>query len=257
MRLILVFLLFFGVSNTSFAQLGGGEDEVYLKGDYVAAKFNGGGIEKFHEFINHELDFSKMVKAGNVVFTFTIAETGEIKNLRIVEFPEIGMATEVIRVIKLAPKWEPAKRGTKPISVNVRYPIVFSDTKKEAYYVGNIPKQTKPTDAIIQQKVSSNVGPTESAPEFPGGSNGLKQFVKNNFNYSNSLNLKGKVITSFVIDSEGNVVDVVVSEDLGYGTKEEAIRMIKSMPKWKPGMQHGKAVRVKYSLPITIGEKTN
>ncbi|MEO8516989.1 MAG: energy transducer TonB [Flavobacterium sp.] len=253
MRLILVFVLFFGISNASFAQLGGAEDEVYLKGDYEAAKFNGGGIQKFHEFINRELDFSKMVKAGKVVFTFTIAETGEIKNLRIVEFPEIGMATEVIRVIKLAPKWEPAKRGTKPISINVRYPIVFSETKKEAFYVADTPKPNN----VIAQGQSSNAVPAESAPEFPGGNNGLKAFIKDNFNYSNSLNLKGKVLASFVIDTEGNIVDVVVSEDLGYGTKEEALRMIKSMPKWKPGTQRGKSIKARYSLIINIGAKTN
>ncbi len=109
------------------AQLGGGEGEVYLKGEYLEAKFNGGGIEKFNDFINKELDYSKITKPGKIVFTFTVAETGEIKNIRIVEFPYIEMATEIIRVIKKAPHWQPASRGGRPVSINVRFPMNFND----------------------------------------------------------------------------------------------------------------------------------
>ena len=124
MKLILVFMLFFGMASPCFAQIDG-EDEVYLNGDYIDAKFNGGGIEKFHEFLTSQIDYSKLTKPGKVVFTFTIAETGEIKNIRIVEFPYIEMATEIIRVIKLAPHWQPAKRGGKPVSVNIKFPMNF------------------------------------------------------------------------------------------------------------------------------------
>ncbi|MGH2667289.1 energy transducer TonB [Flavobacterium sp.] len=109
----------------------GGEDEVYLNGDYVEANFNGGGIAKFHEFISSNLDHSKITKPGKIVFTFTISESGEIKNLRIVEFPYIEMATEIIRVINAAPKWQPAKRGGKSISLDVRFPMDFSTRSKE------------------------------------------------------------------------------------------------------------------------------
>ncbi|TGD57427.1 energy transducer TonB [Flavobacterium humi] len=123
MRLFLLFFLLVApvVANAQIS----GEDEVYLNGDYVEARFNGGGIEKFHEFIYSRLDRSKITKPGKIVFTFVISETGEIKDVRIVEFPYVEMATEIIRVIKTAPKWQPAKRGGKPTSLNVRFPMEF------------------------------------------------------------------------------------------------------------------------------------
>lgn len=116
-----VFCLFSMVSNAQIS----GEDEVYLKGDFVDAKFEGEGILKFHDFITSHLDKYILTKPGKIVFTFTISEMGQLKNIRIVEFSYLEMATEIIRVIKLAPNWQPARRGGKPISLNVRFPMEF------------------------------------------------------------------------------------------------------------------------------------
>jgi uncharacterized FlaG/YvyC family protein len=253
MRLILVFLLFFGISNTCFAQFGG-EDEVYLKGEYQEAKFNGGGIQKFHEFINHNLDFSKMIKSGKVVFTFTIAETGEIKNLRIVEFPEIGMATEVIRVIKLAPHWEPAKRGGKPISINVRYPIVFSNQKKEASYTPDAAQNAK-TETTEDNKTSKETA-VEKAPEFSGGLKDFSNYFTKHFNFS-SKSIKGKLMINFTIYEDGSINDIEISKNLGDDVANEAMRVMKNCPKWSPGMQNGKPIRAKYAFPIDINIKVD
>lgn len=102
-----------------------GEDEVYLKGELINPKFNGGGIELFRDYVYSRIDKSKIKQAGKVVFTFDIAETGEIKNIRIIEFKDMDFAMEVIRVLKLAPKWIPASRAGKPISLNVKFPVEF------------------------------------------------------------------------------------------------------------------------------------
>ena len=107
-----------------FSQIGG-EDEVYLGGDRIEAKFNGGGIEEFTKFINKEFDYSKVTKAGKMVGSFTVDVDGTIKNIKIIEFFDIESATEFIRVLKKCPKWEPAKRGGKPISIEIKYPMVF------------------------------------------------------------------------------------------------------------------------------------
>ena len=63
---------------------------------------------------------------------------------------------------------------------------------------------------------------------------------------------KGKLIVSFIIETDGRLSDIKVLKDLGYGTSEEAIRVLQSSPKWIPGKQNGKPVRVAYSLPINI-----
>jgi periplasmic protein TonB len=64
--------------------------------------------------------------------------------------------------------------------------------------------------------------------------------------------LKGKVYVTFVVEKDGSLTDIKVLRDIGYGTGKEAIRVLSKCPKWMPGEQNGKKVRVLYSLPITI-----
>jgi len=102
-----------------------GEDEVYLKGDRIEAKFNGGGIDEFTDFIHKEFDYTKVTKPGKMVGAFTVDVDGSVKNIKIIEFFDVESATEFIRVLKKCPKWEPAKRNGKAISIEIKYPMVF------------------------------------------------------------------------------------------------------------------------------------
>ena len=112
------------MSFLSVAQIGG-EDEVYLNSERIDPTFNGGGLDKFYEYINREFDFSKVTKTGKMITSFTITETGEIKNIKVVQFTDIESATEIIRVLKKAPKWKPATRNGKEISVDMKFPMDF------------------------------------------------------------------------------------------------------------------------------------
>lgn len=93
--------------------------------DVVEPKFNGGGMDKFYEFIKSEFDFSKVTKAGKLLFSFTINVNGEMKNMRVLKFPNEEAAIEIIRVIDKAPKWIPAKRAGKPFSTEIKFPMDF------------------------------------------------------------------------------------------------------------------------------------
>ena len=119
-RLIILLLIPFG----AFSQIGG-EDEVYLKGDRVEAKFNGGGIDKFSTYVHEQFNYSKVKKAGRMMAAFTVDVDGSIKNIRLVEMLDVDSGVEMIRVLNKCPKWEPAKRGGKPISIEIKYPMVF------------------------------------------------------------------------------------------------------------------------------------
>lgn len=119
--LLLIIMLF---SLSISAQIIG-EGEVYLKGELIDPKFNGGGIKAFSDYVYGHIDKSKIKEAGKVVFTFDIVETGELKNIRIVEFKDMDFAMEVIRVLKLTPKWIPASRNGKPISLTIKFPVEF------------------------------------------------------------------------------------------------------------------------------------
>lgn len=126
----IAFLLFFMVTLSGFSQIQG-EDEVYLSGDRIEPTFNGGGLELFYDYINKNFDFSKVTKAGRMITAFTINENGEIKNIKVVQFVDIESATEIVRVLKSCPKWEPAKRGGKTISVEIKFPLEFKMKKKK------------------------------------------------------------------------------------------------------------------------------
>ena len=93
----------------------------------------------------------------------------------------------------------------------------------------------------------------EEYPEFPGGEKALYEYIKNNVNYSElaiKTNIEGTVYVEFVVEKDGSISDVKVLRGIGGGCDEEAVRVVKSMPKWKPGKQRGQPVRVYYTLPI-------
>jgi periplasmic protein TonB len=95
----------------------------------------------------------------------------------------------------------------------------------------------------------------ENHPEFNGGLPAMYEFLGVNIKYPEAAakaNVQGKVFVTFVVGSDGAVRDVKVLKGLGYGTDEEAVRVVKAMPNWKPGSQDGKKVAVKYNLPISF-----
>jgi protein TonB len=95
----------------------------------------------------------------------------------------------------------------------------------------------------------------EQNPEFAGGMNALLKFLQKNLHYPTpavNANVMGKVYMQFVVGQDGNISKVDVLKGIGFGCDEEAQRVVKLMPKWSPGRQSGKAVAVKFTLPINF-----
>ena len=96
----------------------------------------------------------------------------------------------------------------------------------------------------------------ESMPEFPGGQQALFKYLAENVKYpviAQENGIQGRVICQFVVNKDGSIVDVVAVRSSGEASLDkEAIRVISSMPKWKPGKQRGKPVRVKYTVPVNF-----
>jgi len=102
----------------------------------------------------------------------------------------------------------------------------------------------------IEEKIFTFV---EEYPEFPGGDKALREFILNNLNYpeiARKTGITGTVYVQFVVEKDGSISDVKVVRGIGGGCDEEAVRVVKSMPKWKPGKQRGQPVRVYFTLPI-------
>ncbi|GAB2558348.1 energy transducer TonB [Spirosoma aerophilum] len=95
----------------------------------------------------------------------------------------------------------------------------------------------------------------EQQPEYPGGMEALRNFLGKNLNYPRqaaSAGVAGRVYVSFVVNTDGSLTDLQVVKGIGFGCDEEAVRVMRKMPNWRPGKQAGRAVRVKYNLPISF-----
>lgn len=95
----------------------------------------------------------------------------------------------------------------------------------------------------------------ESMPSFPGGDAALFKYLSDNIKYpviAQESGIQGRVICQFVVNRDGSIVDIEVVRSVDKSLDAEAVRVIKSMPKWTPGKQRGKTVRVKYTLPVNF-----
>ena len=93
----------------------------------------------------------------------------------------------------------------------------------------------------------------ENMPEFPGGTQALLQYLKKNIKYPTicqEQGIQGRVVVQFVVNKDGSIVDPEVIKPVNPYLDKEALRVVSTMPKWKPGEQRGKPVRVKFTLPV-------
>lgn len=109
-----------------------------------------------------------------------------------------------------------------------------------------------PSAVVEEDNQIYNTAGIEVKPDFPGGMEKFYKYVGNNYQTPEEEGLKGKVYVTFVVEKDGSLTDIKVIRDIGYGTGKEAIRVLNKCPRWNPGEQNGKKVRVLYSLPITI-----
>ncbi len=95
----------------------------------------------------------------------------------------------------------------------------------------------------------------EDMPEFPGGTAALLEYLKKNIKYPNICrenNIQGRVLIQFIVNKDGSIVDPEVVKPVNPYLDKEALRVIAGMPAWKPGSQRGKAVRVKFTVPVNF-----
>ena len=114
--------------------------------------------------------------------------------------------------------------------------------------------------ANAQKTVVSQTDPkvfdtVEQMPEYPGGMQAMIEFLQANMKYPENAakqNVEGRVTVQFVVETDGSVTDVHVAKQVFPSLDAEAIRVVQAMPKWTPGKDKGRVVRVKYNLPIVF-----
>jgi protein TonB len=112
------------------------------------------------------------------------------------------------------------------------------------------PVEIEEEQEVVEEEIFVFV---EEQPGFPGGDAELYKYLGENIKYpdlARNGNIEGQVFVRFVVEKDGSISNVRVMRDIGGGCGNEAVRVVKAMPKWKPGKQRGKAVRTEFNLPV-------
>ena len=207
---------------------------------------------------------------GRVFVSFVIEKDGSVSNVKVLRGIGGGCDEEAARVISSMPKWKPGKQKGKPVRVSYQIPIMFKlgqtndeyKTTVKTVVAGDDEHSWKTSTATIpdnpakEKKQPDKNGVyqiVEEMPMFPGGEQAMLDYVSKNVVYpkeAQEKGISGRVFVGFIVEKDGSVSEVKVLRGIGGGCDEESIRVVKAMPKWKPGKQDGKPVRVSYQLPI-------
>lgn len=125
-----------------------------------------------------------------------------------------------------------------------------------AKLANNATEESEIAESIEHEEIESEIFViVERSPEFPGGETKKNKFLRENINYpmeAREAGLQGTVYITFVVERDGKISDIRLLRGIGAGCDEEALRVIRLMPKWNPGTQKGKPVRVQMNLPIVF-----
>ena len=147
-------------------------------------------------------------------------------------------------------KQQPVKKGKKAGTIKVNgqeIKIVEQDDIVTVEGEVEAPAQESPADDAFDV--------VEQMPEYPGGPKALMEFLNNNVQYpaeAEKAGIQGRVIATFVVEKDGSISNAKVVKSVDPLLDAEALRVIGAMPNWKPGMQNGKVVRVKYTVPLSF-----
>lgn len=198
-----------------------------------------GGDAEMMKFIEKNIHYPQdAIEAGfegKVVVKFTVTKSGLICNISIVESVCKSLDEEAVRIVKSFPKFNPAMRGKEPVDECLTVPFDFklpSENLDEIYYE-----------------------PCFHMPVLPGGDAELMRFMKRNVRYPKDAlekGIEGRVITQFTVTKTGSIRNIRIVRSVYKSLDDEAIRVVKSLPKFVPGKIDGALVDIEYTLPVNF-----
>ena len=150
---------------------------------------------------------------------------------------------------------EALKEYAKHFNADTSNGIIFINTKDHVKKGGSKELVSVRVEAKKPQNEGNVFDVVEHMPEFPGGMEEMMKYLSMNIRYpeaARKAGTQGRVPVNFVVEADGTISNANVLRSVSEELDAEAIRVIQNMPKWKPGMQNGKAVRVKYTIPISF-----
>lgn len=216
------------------------QDIVYENPE-VPAKYNNDNktIEEFLKIKSGQINSLKnLSKLENIVLLIFIDKTGKITKLDTqgtINPLEFEILNELLKPL---PEFLPAKIENIPVDSQLILDLLFSN------------KGIKLASRLLTQDDK-----IEKMPEFPGGDMACRKFLATNMRYPEDamqIGIQGKVYVSFVVEEDGSLTSFKVTKSVSFALDNEAIRVVKSMPKWIPGDNKGKPVRVLYTVPLNF-----
>lgn len=143
-----------------------------------------------------------------------------------------------VKELQVADPGQKDQKGDPNADIRIDEPVGNSDIKQ-----------------VVEADPNQIFTSVEQVPEFPGGLDKFGAYLGKSIRYpavARENGTQGRVIVTFVVEKDGSLTDIKVTRGIGSGCDEEAVRVLKNSPKWKPGIQNGRPVRVQYSVPISF-----
>lgn len=202
-----------------------------------------GGDSAMVDYLTHNLHYPPAEKEkgiqGKVFVGFVIEKDGTVNQVEIKRGIGEECDAEAVRVVKEMPNWEPGKQSGVLVRTAMVLPISFKIVNQ---------LQAPAIDSTRMEVI-------DKMPAFPGGEEGVLDFIGTHIRYPKSARhqgISGRVFVNFVVEPDGKITNVKVLKGIGGGCDEEAVRVVKMMPNWIPGEKDGKKVRVSYTIPINF-----
>ena len=264
----------------------GDDDEKAFQHVEKMPVFPGGDMammEFLSKNIKYPVEAQKKGLQGRVVVSFVVEKDGSLSDVQVAKSVDPQLDEEALRVVKSMPNWTPGMHNGKTVRVKYYVPISYRLNGPAAKTDGQTAPAPRPADSpTTQPSASSGEKPyevVEQMPEFPGGMKAMMEYLSNNVKYpveAQKMGEQGRVIVGFIVEKDGTVSNAKVVKSNKYTMVEiekdgtvvkkletsegaaiqeleaEALRVVQSMPKWTPGKQKGKPVRVKYNIPVSF-----
>lgn len=218
------------------------------------AEFPGGKTameQYFNENLKYPTDALINGVEGRVMCQFIIHPDSTRTNINIVRKVHPSIDAEMQRLIENMPQWTPATKDNIPVKTLVTLPLIFKLPEDSSVVTDD--------EVYIDGKILEIV---DQMPEFPGGTAGLMKYLADNVRYpveAAEKGVQGRVICKFTVWKDGTIRDIEIIKSADKSLEREAVRLIKRMPKWRPGMlKNGVKVNCKFSIPINfkLGDTT-
>ncbi len=213
-----------------------GEEKFYVVEEMPTFKGADATVE-FRKYIGENLMYPEIAAengiSGRVIVQFAVNKVGKVVDAVVVRKVDPALDKEAIRVIMSSPEWKPGKQRGKIVKVLYTFPVNFVNQKKE--------------------NVEEVFFVVEDMPMFPGGKAALKTYIYSNMEYPAKLNKKGisgEVMVQFLVAASGELQDIKAVSSTHKDFEAPALEVFEEMPRWNPGKQRGKAVKVKVVVPV-------